>query len=341
MTSAMRAPEFWRRESRSPWPVLLTPLGALYAFGGRWRRRRTTAFVAGRPVICVGNLVAGGSGKTPAALAISRHLREQGCTVHFLTRGYGGRLKGPVQVDPAAHMAADVGDEPLLLAAAAPTWVSADRPSGARAAIAAGAQIIVMDDGHQNPTLHKDMSLIVMDTEYGVGNGRVMPAGPLREPVADGMRRADAVISVGAVAGGTEDSRVRTTGTGKPLLRARIAPGPEVYTYAEQGVVAFAGIGRPEKFFETLHQAGAHLLAAHPFADHHPYSPEEIMGLVEEAAAHGAKLVTTEKDAVRLPHEARPMVETLSVTLEFADPGALAHLLAPLVARALRESHAP
>jgi tetraacyldisaccharide 4'-kinase len=243
-------------------------------------------------------------------------------------------------VDPAIHTAADVGDEPLLLAAVAPAWVSPDRPAGARAAIAAGAQIIVMDDGHQNPTLHKDLSIVVMDTEYGVGNGRVMPAGPLREPVAEGMRRADAVISVGAAAGGTEDSRVRTTGTGKPLLRARIAPGPEIYTFADQGVVAFAGIGRPEKFFATLRQAGAHLLAVQSFADHHTYTPDEIMRLVEEAAAHGAKLVTTEKDAVRLPPEARPMVETLSVGLEFADPGALAHLLAPLVARALREDGA-
>jgi tetraacyldisaccharide 4'-kinase len=246
-----------------------------------------------------------------------------------------------VKVDPAVHTAADVGDEPLLLAAAATTWVSANRPAGAKAAIAAGAGIIVMDDGHQNPTLHKDLSLIVMDTDYGVGNGRVIPAGPLREPVAEGMRRADAVISVGPVAGGTEDGRVRTTGTGKPLLRARIDPGPEVYTFSDQGVVAFAGIGRPEKFFETLRQAGAHLVAAYPFADHHVYTPEEIMRLVEEAAHHGAKLVTTEKDAVRLPPEARLMVETLSVTLEFADPGALAHLLAPLTARALRDTGPP
>jgi len=332
----MRTPEFWRKGTRSPLPVLLAPLGALYALAGRWRRRRTTPWPASRPVICVGNLVAGGSGKTPAALAIARHLREAGCAVHFLSRGYGGRLKGPVRVDPARHGAADVGDEPLLLAAAAPTWVSADRPAGARAAIAAGARILVMDDGHQNPTLHKDLSLVVIDTEYGVGNGRVIPAGPLREPVAEGMKRADAVISVGPVAGETETDRVRTTATGKPLLRARLAPGPEVYTFADQGVVAFAGIGRPEKFFDTLRQAGAHLLAAHGFADHHAYRAEEIMGLVEEAAAHGAKLVTTEKDAVRLAPEARRMVETLSVSMEFADPGALAHLLAPLVARALR-----
>lgn len=337
----MRAPEFWRRGSRSPWPFLLAPLGALYALGGRWRRQRTTPFIAGRPVICVGNLVAGGTGKTPTTLAIGRHLRDQGCAVHFLTRGYGGRLAGPVRVDPAAHTAAEVGDEPLLLAAAAPTWVSADRPAGARAAIADGARIIVMDDGHQNPTLHKDLSLIVMDTEYGVGNGRVMPAGPLREPIAEGMRRADAVIAVGPVARDADDDRVRTTGTGKPLLRARITPGPEVYTFADHGVIAFAGIGRPEKFFDTLRQAGAHILAAYPFADHHAYTADEVMRLVEAAAAHGAKLVTTEKDAVRLPAEARHMVETLSVTLEFADPGALTHLLAPLVARALREGGTP
>jgi tetraacyldisaccharide 4'-kinase len=325
----MRAPDFWRRGSLSPWPILLSPLAALYSAAGQWRMTKTTPKRTPVPVVCVGNLVAGGAGKTPTAIAVVRRLQEHGRTVHVLSRGYGGRERGPLRVDPAVHSFRDVGDEPLLLARHAPTWVAQSRPAGALAAVEAGAEVIVMDDGHQNPSLIKDVSLLVIDTDYGVGNGRVIPAGPLREPVARGMARADAVVAIGPVSAQAGDETVTRTGGGKPLLRAQFMPNLEAYALADQGVVAFAGIARPEKFFQTLEALGAHVLARHGFADHHPYSDTEIMALAERASAMNAKLVTTEKDAVRLSPEARPMVEAVGVSLEFADEAALERVLRP------------
>ncbi len=330
----MRAPDFWRRGSRSAWPVLLAPLGTLYAMAGRLRRTKTMARRAPVPVVCVGNLVAGGAGKTPTAIAVARHLIRNGVAVHMLSRGYGGRAKGPLRVDPRRHTAADVGDEPLLLAEVAPTWVARDRPAGALAAVAAGAEAIVMDDGHQNPTLAKDISIVVIDTEYGIGNGRIIPAGPLREPVDQGMKRADAIIMVGPISPDAADARVRSTGGGKPLLRAEMAPGVEAYALTDRAVVAFAGIARPEKFFNMLAGIGAHVLAGHAFPDHHPYRPDEIMTLVDAATADKAVLVTTAKDFVRLPPEARPMVQVVTADLEFEDPGLLDRVLAPVLRRA-------
>ncbi len=321
----MKAPEFWRRGGLLP--ALLAPLAWSYDAAGRASRALASAQRAPVPVVCVGNLVVGGAGKTPVALALGARLAALGHNVHFLSRGYGGRARGPVRVEPARHDAREVGDEPLLLAAGRPTWVARDRAAGARAAAAAGAEVVVMDDGYQNGHIAKDLSLVVVDGVYGFGNGRPMPAGPLREDVRRGLARADAVVLLGADGAGVA---ARIEATGRALLRATLAPTLEAMTLADRPVVAFAGIARPEKFFATLEALGCRPLATRVFADHHRYDADEIMELVELAADEGAALVTTEKDHVRLPEEARPMIEVLRVRLEWAEPARLDRLLAPL-----------
>ncbi|MEE8247033.1 MAG: tetraacyldisaccharide 4'-kinase [Alphaproteobacteria bacterium] len=320
----MRGPEFWDHEGGLA-PALLAPLSLLYESGTLLRRALTTAQHVEVPVICIGNLVAGGAGKTPVTLALAARLQGAGHAVHILSRGYGGREHGPLRIDPHRHTAREVGDEALLLAARAPTWVARNRALGARAAAAAGAAVVLMDDGHQNPTLHKDLALVVVDAAYGIGNGRVIPAGPLREPAAAGLERADAVVLMGPARREAVERGVRASG--KPVLWAQLVPAPEGYRLADQAVVAFAGIGRPAKFFESLRNLGCRVLAAHAFPDHHRYQGDEVMALVEEAAAAGARLVTTEKDYVRLSPEARPMVEVFPVTAEFADRDALDRLI--------------
>lgn len=322
----MRAPDFWRGDG--PLPRLLAPAGAVYAAAGRLRRLTATPVRLPVPVICVGNLVAGGAGKTPVALSLAARLRSWGLAVHLLTRGYGGQQAGPLLVDVQRHGFRDVGDEALLLARAAPTWVARDRAAGGRAALAAGAQAIVLDDGHQNPSLKKDLSLVVVDAAYGFGNGRVMPAGPLREPVAGGLARADAVILLGD--GGAAPA---LSGFAGPILRAELHPGPEAAELAGRRVVAFAGIGRPEKFFDTLAGLGAELGARFSFPDHHPYRPADLMPIFSAAERAAAVIVTTEKDAVRLPPEAAGRVRVLTVTVAWNDPDRLEKLLSPLTAR--------
>ena len=325
----MRAPEFWRAGGAASLPAILAPLSWAWAIGGGLRRWATPTRRVPIPVICVGNLVAGGAGKTPVALALGRRLLAAGGTVHFLTRGYGGRLRGPIQVDPARHEAVDVGDEALLLARIAPTWVARARAAGAATAARAGAEVVVMDDGHQHPGLAKDLSVVVVDGDYGIGNGRVIPAGPLREPAALGLARADAVILVEGAR--PTDRCDQFGGPDRPVLRARLFPEPAAVGLAGRRVLAFAGIGRPGKFFHTLAEIGCEVVAAHAFPDHHAYTADEIMRLAEAAAAQDALPVTTEKDHVRLPPEARPMVEPVAVRLEFAEPDRLDRLLARVV----------
>ncbi|TNC95129.1 MAG: tetraacyldisaccharide 4'-kinase [Stygiobacter sp.] len=320
----MRAPEFWRHDGL--WPRLLAPLGGLYARAGRRRRLGGEGFAAAMPVICVGNIVAGGAGKTPVCLAVARHLRERGRQPHFLTRGYGGTEAGPRLVDPVRHPAARVGDEALLLAAEAPTWVARHRPDGAAAAADMGAQVLIMDDGFQNGSLRQDMALVVVDGGYGFGNGRVIPAGPCRESVEEGMARARAMVLIG-----DDVTGAAALAGGKTVLRARLHPGPEAADLAGVRVVAFAGIGRPEKFFASLRQAGAEVVATHAFADHHPYGRGEMERLRRHAASLGAQLWTTAKDAVRLPPEARAEVRVLTVSLVWDDPAAMDALLTGMV----------
>jgi tetraacyldisaccharide 4'-kinase len=321
----VKAPEFWRHGGLVP--ALLAPLAWGYDAACRANRALVSAQRAPVPVVCVGNLVVGGAGKTPVALALGARLAALGHDVHFLSRGYGGRARGPLRVEPGRHDAREVGDEPLLLAACRPTWVARDRAAGARAAAAAGAEVVVMDDGFQNGHIAKDLSLLVVDGAYGFGNRRPMPAGPLREDVRRGLARADAAVLLGADEAGVA---ARIEAAGLALLRATIAPTLDAVTLTDRPVVAFAGIARPEKFFATLEALGCRPLARRAFADHHRYDADEIMELVELAAREGATLVTTEKDHVRLPEAARPMVEVLRVRLEWAETAVLDRLLAPL-----------
>ncbi len=278
------------------------------------------------PVICVGNLVAGGAGKTPTALAIAARLQDH--APHFLIRGYRGNSAALVQVDPARHTAREVGDEALLLAAQAPTWASPDRRAAARAAIAAGAKVLVMDDGFQNPGLAKDVSFVVIDQGYGLGNGRLLPAGPLRESPSRGFARASAVIMVDDAAG----ISVPVDTGGLPTLAARLAPTPEsVERLKGARVMAFAGIGRPEKFFQSLRDLQCDVVATRGFPDHHAYSDGELVALRADALTTGARLVTTTKDLARLSPRAREGIEVLEVEMIFSEPSALDALLAPVL----------
>jgi tetraacyldisaccharide 4'-kinase len=317
----MRAPEFWAHDTLPA--RLLVPLGEAYGLAGRLRRRLVRPTRAAVPVICVGNLVAGGAGKTPVVLALAAHLIAAGRRPHLLTRGYGGRLPGPLRVDPACHDAASVGDEALLLAEIAPTWCARDRVTGARAAVAAGADLLLMDDGFQNPSLHQDLALLVVDGGFGFGNRRLLPAGPLRERLASGLARASAVVQLSDDEAGLDVLLPQ----GVPRLRARLRAGPDAPDLRGRRVVAFAGIGRPEKFFRSLAEAGALLVGRHGFADHHSYRQREILALLAKAAAKDALCVTTAKDRVRVPADLRASITILPVTVSWQDRAALARVL--------------
>jgi tetraacyldisaccharide 4'-kinase len=321
----MRAPEFWSTGA-GPWPALLSPLGCLYAAGGRLERRLARPLRASIPVICVGNLTAGGTGKTPIALDIARRLAAMGRNPGFLSRGYGGKAPGPLRVDPASHTALQVGDEPLLLATRCPTWVAKDRRAALGAMEAAGIDTVIMDDGFQDPALAKDLSLVVVDGAAGFGNGRVIPAGPLRETVAGGLERADAVIIVGEDLAHARD-QVRALRLDLPVIDARLEPDEAARALAGHRVFGFAGIGRPEKFEATLVEIGADIQGFTPFPDHHPYTGDELFSLLGAAAAADAMPVTTAKDWVRLPRKTREKVTMVGINAVFADEGALDALL--------------
>ena len=294
----MREPDFWWRPP-SWFSSLLLPAAAIYGAVARARMLGPGAD-AGVPVICVGNFNLGGVGKTPTVIALTEILKEANETPFILSRGYGGRLAGPLRVDPTIHNAQDVGDEPLLLSRAAPVIVSRDRLRGAQMAREAGASVIVMDDGFQNPSLRKDLSLIVVDGRRGVGNACVFPAGPLRAPLASQVSRADALIVVGK---GTQADGVAAmvAARGRPVLRARIAADRQtVAELAGASVLAFAGIGDPERYFKTLRENGIEVAATRAFPDHHPFTPSEIADLLSEAKRRSLVPLTTEKDFMRL-----------------------------------------
>jgi tetraacyldisaccharide 4'-kinase len=313
----MREPAFWWREAGIA-ARLLAPAAAVYGAvaQARLHRRGRRAAV---PVVCVGNLTVGGAGKTPLALATARMLKAAGEVPVFLTRGYGGALAGPIEVDPASHTAADVGDEALLLAQVAPTILARERVAGA--AMASHGSVIVMDDGFQNPALRKDISLLVVDERRGIGNGQVIPAGPLRAPLGAQLDRAHALILVGPPSRGGDVTR-QARKHGLPILRAQLQPDKEFVSALGPGrVLAFAGIGDPEKFFATLAAAGSAVATRREFPDHHRYTGAQARALCEDADREGLVLVTTEKDLARLRADA-----------ETAELAAQAHALPVMLA---------
>lgn len=327
----MREPRFWSREvdpkSREAAPLLrflLTPLAWGYAEVTRRKIRAAESLRVPAIVICIGNLTAGGVGKSPVVAGLRKRIQAiHGVRVATLSRGYKGRLKGPLKVDPEIHTAADVGDEPLMLAHSGESWIGADRAAAGQAMSDAGVEVILMDDGHQNPGLAKDLSIIVVDARAGFGNGYVIPKGPLRETVTDGLARADAIIVMGE-----SGEPLVLHDAELPLYRGKITP---TETPTQGRYVAFAGIGRPEKFFDTLAELGVDLRDSVPFPDHHTFSGPDLKYLRRLAKDHGARLITTEKDYVRLPDAMREDLVYLPIDVQFDRETDLDNLLADVI----------
>jgi tetraacyldisaccharide 4'-kinase len=339
----MREPGFWHGPA-SLNSHLLKPLAALYGAVAA-KRLRHKGLNAGIPVLCVGNYNVGGAGKTPTVLAMAKLLCELGETPIVLSRGYGGELRGPVRVDPIRHAASDVGDEPLMLAGHLPVVVSRKRADGVPLARSQGATVILMDDGFQSPAIVKDASLIVIDSERGIGNGQVFPAGPLRAPLRPQLARTDALIIVGN-GNAAQSVAAEIAAQGKPVLSAHLKPDEvQVAQLRGRRVLAFAGIGDPTRFFNTLRASGIEVAGQRAFADHHPYSQAEIESLIAEARGDALTLVTTEKDLARLRHggslpDWAKQIVAFAVTLEFDDAAALRKFVADRLFKA-RERKEP
>jgi len=321
LATKLHAPRFWDKPSLLG--TLLSPLGLIYSGIVSTRQLRTEAATVPAPVIAVGNVTLGGAGKTPVTLALADLLKTMGRHPHILSRGYGSEAPPhPVEVDTATHNPSEVGDEPLLLARAAPTWVHPSRHASALRAIGRGADCLLLDDALQHHALHKDVSFLVIDTSYGLGNGQVFPAGPLREPLEFALDRTSAIVALGP-----DPLRVHLPQI-KPVFRALLKPSPLWDTLKGKPVIAFAGLARPEKFFTMCERAGMKLLRSYPFPDHHPYTRLELSRLIDHAAEREATLVTTEKDYVKLAPEDRARVTALPVSIMWQDEPALQQFLA-------------
>lgn len=323
----MKTPLFWYQKLgfRS---AMLSPLSHLWIWAGKRRIARTKTERAEVPVICVGNINMGGAGKTPTVIALVQMLTAMGHKPFVVSRGHGGSEIGPHRVkstDPAAQ----VGDEPLMIEAFAPVIIAKDRAAGARMAVTEGANCIVLDDGMQNTQLHKDFTIWVVDAFMRFGNGKICPAGPLREGVGSGLSKSDLVIAIGGK--GTGFGEALVTGTDVALMNAQIEILETGMDWSEGKYFAFAGIAEPRKFFRSLEFAGANVVGEVGFADHQPYSDLALSRLEREAAAKGAQLVTTEKDAMRLPHAFRSKVVTFPVRLKFDDAEAVWNLIEPVI----------
>lgn len=303
----MKTPFFWY-QPRGLLSTLLWPLGWFYGVGGKilYAVKKSQRFSV--PVLSVGNIVCGGAGKTPTAIALAQLLQERGVKVHFVTRGYGGIQKGPLEVNLFSHTAVDVGDEPLLLAQYAPTWVAKERPLGVQKAIEKGAQLVILDDGHQTASLYKDISFVVVDFFQGFGNGGVIPAGPLREKLEEGLKRTDALVGIG-------EGEVISS---KPFYRARSVSQP--LAFPSNRVIAFCGLGFPQKFYKSLKDLGICLVATESFPDHYIYKEEDLFRLQKLAKYHQAILVTTRKDFVKIPPCWRVHLYVLDINIQFEDP---------------------
>lgn len=335
MSVPLREPAWWYRDAPTPTARLLSPIAHVWAATAERRFRQGEAWRAPVPVVCIGNLTAGGTGKTPLSLMLASNLEKRGARPAFLTRGYGGTISGPHWVAPGHDTAREVGDEPLLLAATAPTMVSRDRAAGARAIVATGAShgAIVMDDGLQNGALAKDLTIAVVDGRRGIGNGLVMPAGPLRAPLAFQLALVDAVV-VNAPAGSDPTPPAGSFATwlrthfGGPVMDAETRPVGDTGWIAGAATIAYSGIGAPERFFRLLESLGATIARRHAFADHHAFTEGEARRLLAEAKASGATLCTTRKDIVRLPDhgwlgELKAASRVLDIGLQLAARDAL------------------
>jgi len=325
----MRAPGFWDNPPSRPGVAarLLSPLGGLYAAGTARRLAKRSSYTSDAPVICIGNLSAGGTGKTPTVIAFAEKI---GLGVFVVSRGYGGTLEGPVLVDPKVHTAEQVGDEPLLLSAFTPVIVAKDRVAGAKFADEQDARVILLDDGFQDPSVIKSLSIVVVDAARGFGNGRCIPAGPLREPIHTGLSRADAVISIGAPKLQERFTKAWGDAIQVPRLQGQLKALETGMPWKGRRVLAFAGIGYPEKFFATLRELGADVIDTVALEDHAPLNATLIARLKRDAQAARAQLICTEKDSVRLPEDLRREVLPLPVRLRFKNDAALNDLLRPL-----------
>lgn len=308
----MKTPYFWKTRSRIT--SLLQPLSLLYELCYRIKRAFTVQVKLAVPVVCVGNITAGGSGKTPFALALGKLLKEKNIPVFYVSRGYGGEIDGPVLVNPAKHRYYEVGDEPLMLAEIFPTVVGKDRVKAANYAISKGAKLLIFDDGFQNKKIFKDFSFLVIDGQVGFGNGLLLPAGPLRERFASAVKRAHSLVMINPMAG----SPVLPEDRPKLLARTQVVGMAE--RLRGQKIVAFCGIAFPEKFQTTLSTLGARVIEFASFADHAYYRHEMLLPLAELASKEKAYLVTTRKDFMRLPRGFKDKVVVVDIELVFTDP---------------------